>query len=84
MMNRIDTLPPDEPKRGGVYGLWLAVTTDAAIHYVKYHSRIAEQFIFDRGNPFFQFVCERLEYESDAMREAIRRAATRYKGGYHG
>lgn len=71
-----DTIFDDKPLHGGEYGLWLRVTTDAVIHLVKYRSSIAEQFLFDRDNPFFDFVCERMGYDADAVRERLRRTAS--------
>jgi hypothetical protein len=67
-----DDLRPDEPIRGGVYGLWLRVTTDAVVSYLEYRSERARQFIFDPENQFFQMVCEQMGYETDAFRERIK------------
>lgn len=71
-----DTIFDDKPLHGGEYGLWLRVVTDAVVHLLKYRSNTAREFLFDRDNPFFDFVCERMGYDADAVRERIRRTAS--------
>ena len=76
-----DTIFDDKPLHGGEYGLWLRVTTDAVIHLLKYRSNIAREFLFDESNPFFDFVCERMGYDADGVRERIRRMASQDRSG---
>jgi len=67
---------------GGVYGLWLHVMLLSVYEFIKgkYSTGPAAAFIFDKENPFFDFVCDQMGYEPNNLRKRIRGAAERAKG----
>jgi hypothetical protein len=74
----LHSLPDDEYfSQAGIYGLWLMVTFDAVNHLLQYRSTLAETFLFDRSNQFFDAIAEGLDFEPDVLRDHIRKAARR-------
>ncbi|MGA2331549.1 MAG: hypothetical protein ABSG75_07300 [Syntrophales bacterium] len=57
----------------GVYGLWLKVTLLSVLHCLKYRT-CSGQFIFDRDNIFFDFVCDELGLDPERARQKIKEA----------
>jgi len=56
------------------YRLWLAVTKDAVMYP---YTQAAQEYLFDEGNHFFDFVCACLDVEPDTAREHVKRALAR-------
>jgi hypothetical protein len=79
MDSDLDALLPDEPTRGGVYGLWLRVLCLSVLEIQdgRFSSKMAEDFLFDPGNIFFDFVAGELGYDPAGLRERIRKALER-------
>ena len=65
--------------KSGEYRLWLRVTLNAIDEYLhsKFSSKLAENFLFDVDNQFFEMVAESLGYEPEALRQRIRKAKQR-------
>jgi len=75
----LDALLTDEPTRGGVYGLWLRVLclSILEIQSGRFSSKMAEDFLFNQENIFFDFVAGELGYDAQGLRERIRTALKR-------
>ncbi len=76
----LDDLIREEPSlRGGIFGLWLRVfcLSFFDLKEGRFNSQAAEDFLFDPGNVFFDYVAEELGYQADGLRERIREALKR-------
>lgn len=70
--NDLDTTIDESATKSPEYRLWLTVTLDAVNDLLDWHSSLAEIFIFDPDNQFFDFVAYELGYEPEKLRERIR------------
>ncbi len=72
----IDSVAPDD---GGIFRLWLAVTTSAFFALKKANRECAlgaRDFLFG-NNPFVDYVAEKMDLEPTALRERMKKALTR-------
>jgi hypothetical protein len=68
----LDAMEDENFSRSGIYGLWLQVTCEACKNFIRYRGTLAESFLFDRDNQFFDMVADQLNFEPDALRKGIR------------
>ena len=60
----------------GIEGLWLKIVILSVIGLLSKfpgEQRRARDFLFDTDNQFFDYVCQNLEYEPEALRAGIRK-----------
>jgi hypothetical protein len=71
----IDEIIDADAGKSTEYRLWLTVTLDAVNSYKMYSSKLAESYLFDPDNLFFDFVADGMGYEPAALRHRIKKAA---------
>jgi len=74
MTNDLDAIIDESVTKSPEYRLWLTVTLDAVTSYLDWHSSLAEIFIFDPDNQFFDFVANEIGYNPDNLRKRIKEA----------
>jgi hypothetical protein len=65
----------------GAYRLWLRITLLCVLDFFKYGARSghAMEFIFDKNNIFFNFVCDQLGIDPERSRRKIKEVVDKKK-----